>query len=140
MGKSARAVLDQRLQAIHKLAEGPLTLEGLRSQLHPHIERRAFMDMMSWLRRYFPENLLRQKAKSLSDGGRITYQWTGPTPTVLKEPLLWLAQDELIALAAARSFLRDPDSKKPATASRNDKEDGDLLAKSLTPMLPRSRV
>ena len=112
--------------------------DQIASRLKPRPSKRTLHEDIAWLTEQFPTHFQREKASSHEDGYRIIYRWVGPAPLLLQQPIHWLAEEELIALIAARGLLRQPNPSRPATTGQPS--EADPLARAVDGLLARAGV
>jgi predicted DNA-binding transcriptional regulator YafY len=135
--RPAQDVAARRVAIIDLIGADALAVDEIHRRLRPKAGLRTVHEDIAWLLETFPAHLSREKAAA-GHGYRVVYHWQGPIPYLLSKPVGWLTEDELIALVAARGFLRDANPGKPATTG--DPAPDDLLAGALGRLLDRAGV
>jgi predicted DNA-binding transcriptional regulator YafY len=136
--KPPQDVASRRIKLIELIAAEPLSAEEILDRLRPRAAKRTVHEDIAWLLETFPEHFRRERAAGQHGPSRVAFRWVGNIPYLLQKPVTWLTEDELIALVAARGFLRDADPTLPATASQLS--DHDLLATAVSRLLVRAGV
>lgn len=131
-------VAARRLALVDLITGEGLGFDQITLQLKPRPGRRTLHEDIAWLTEQFPQHFQRERASSQHDGHRILYRWQGPAPLLLRQPVLWLSEEELIALIAARGLLRQPDPSRPATSGQAP--EADPLAGAVDGLLARAGV
>ena len=135
--RPAQDVAARRVAIIDLIGVEALAVEEVHRRLRPRAGLRTVHEDIAWLLETFPEHLKREKAgKGL--GHRVVYRWQGQVPYLLNKPVGWLTEEELIALVAARGFLRDANPARPATSGEPALDE--LLAGALGRLLDRAGV
>lgn len=119
-----------------RLAERAWTAQELLTTFQPRVARRTLMGDLAWVRQQFPSQLRRERAAGLHGTGRIAYRWHGPLPYVLKNPISYLTEAELVGLVAARGMLRDVHPLDRA----DDPPADDHLAAAVSGLITRAGV
>ena len=140
--RPAHDVAARRLGIIDLIGAEALAVDEIQRRLRPKAGLRTIHEDIAWLLKTFPEHLKREKAgkglKGLTTAHRVVYRWQGQVPYLLTKPVDWLTEDELIALVAARGFLREPVPNQPPINA--ELPQGDLLAGALGRLLDRAGV
>lgn len=135
--RPAQDVAARRVAIIDLIGAEALAVEEIHRRLRPKAGLRTVHEDIAWLLGTFPSHLNREKP-AVGHGHRVVYRWRGLVPYLLDKPIGWLTEDELIALVAARGFLRDANPAKPATTGEPAPDD--LLAGALGRLLDRAGV
>lgn len=136
--KPPQDVASRRIKLIELIAADPLSAEEILDRLRPRAAKRTVHEDIAWLLETFPEHFRRERAAGQHGPSRVAFRWVGNIPYLLQKPVTWLTEDELIALVAARGFLREPDPSTPPTTAEPGQ--GDLLAGALGRLLDRAGV
>lgn len=131
-------IASRRLALVDLVAGEGLTFAEIASRLKPRQSTRTLREDIAWLGEHFPQRLLRTRTSTDGRGSSLLYRWTGPAPLLLHQPLHWLAEEELIALIAARGLLRQPDPTRPAMIGQD--LESDPLAGAVDALLARAGV
>jgi len=94
----------RRLDIIDRISRAPMAAEELLLALKGTASKRTLHLDLAWLKGTFPGQCLRERADGRHGVFRVVYRWIGPRPYLLDEPLEWLSEDEVIALAVARGM------------------------------------
>ena len=105
---SQEHIARRRRSLIEILASGEWTYEEIRAKVPGRPCLRTISDDLMWLRRHFGDQVQRKRRD-----GYARWHLTGSLPHILTTTLDILTTDEVIALVAARSLLRLPDSAAP---------------------------
>lgn len=136
--KPPQDVATRRIKLIELIAAEHLSAEEILTRLRPRAAKRTVHEDIAWLLETFPEHFRRERASGQHGSSRVVFHWVGNIPYLLQKSVTWLTEDELIALVAARGFLRDADPTRPATT--NQLSDHDLLATAVSRLLARAGV
>lgn len=131
-------VAARRLALVDLITGEGMGFDEIASRLKPRPSKRTLREDIAWLTEQFPKHFIREKSIAGHDGSRVRYHWVGPAPLLLQRPIHWLAEEELIALIAARGLLRQPDPSKPATTGPTSEIDP--LASAVDTILARAGV
>ncbi len=128
--KAPQEVAARRVAIINLIASERLPVERIREKLRPQAGLRTIHEDIAWMADTFPDHLMREKAGN-GQTHRVVYRWQGNVPYLLTKPITWLTEEQLIALVAARGFLREYSA---------DQLDTDLLAGAIGRLLDRAGV
>jgi len=131
-------VAARRLAIVDLIAGEGLAFAEITAGLRPRPSTRTLREDIAWLGEHFPQRLTRNRTAGDGRSPGLAYRWIGPAPLLLSQPLHWLAEEELIALIAARGLLRQPDPTRPATTGPDPEMDP--LAGAVDALLSRAGV
>jgi predicted DNA-binding transcriptional regulator YafY len=122
MAKKSPADIAARRRAVINLLSSEVgkAVEELMDELPGHMGRRTVHEDLAFLRANFPTQLERLRANGQHGTSRVAYRWTGAIPHLLDQPIGWLAEDELMALIAARGLLHHNDRSLAGGAQGGD--------------------